>query len=436
MADKKYKVRKGDSWIKIANDNNMSLNDLLSYNGINPLSTDTLPEVLPNQEIYLSNPFVLSPSRVTAEAPKDYIDYGDFGKRLIENYALAVDQGAIKLNQIPEIYRTAVYQKMITDSTDNFARSTVPVALNVGLFLANPIGYTLGTAAQKGTAYTVDKLSGRNEYDSSDILKYTPVTGRKYAEEHPLTSSVVDIGTGIVGGTILRNIPQWASYVAQNGRNMWQNAVSITGQPRTTIDFPVRTDGKIQSVFQTDTKGLDKTATVYAGHVGGYRPVIRIKNVFNHAASSTPGLVWRTPSNVVPPVATPNIPISFYPPITPVYPPIPDVTTKVVVKPKPEKHIKEVVSFNPWQGNNPSSEEPIPMKPGTGIVSLVGEAPIGETIQDQALTKESIRLYPNVYFPRSATYVPKSITGTPTNLHSGLGITYDSSNPGSLIYIK
>ena len=217
---------------------------------------------------------------------------------------------------------------------------------------------------------------------------------------------------------------------------MWQNAVSITGQPRTIIDFPVRTDGKIQSVFQTDTKGLDKTATVYAGHVGGYRPVIRIKNVFNHAASSTPGLVWRTPSNVVPPVATPNIPISFYPPITPVYPPIPDVTTKVVVKPKPEKHIKEVVSFNSWQGNNPSSEEPIPMKPGTGIVSLVGEAPIGETIQDQALTKESIRLYPNVYFPRSATYVPKSITGTPTNLHSGLGITYDSSNPGSLIYIK
>lgn len=35
--------------------------------------------------------------------------------------------------------------------------------------------------------------------------------------------------------------------------------------------------------------------------------------------------------------------------------------------------------------------------------------------------------------PRTARYVPGSITGTPTNIYSGLGHTYDSDNPGALI---
>jgi hypothetical protein len=35
--------------------------------------------------------------------------------------------------------------------------------------------------------------------------------------------------------------------------------------------------------------------------------------------------------------------------------------------------------------------------------------------------------------PRKAVYVPGAIQGTPSNIKSGLGITYDSDNPGNLI---
>jgi hypothetical protein len=35
--------------------------------------------------------------------------------------------------------------------------------------------------------------------------------------------------------------------------------------------------------------------------------------------------------------------------------------------------------------------------------------------------------------PRKAVYVPGSVQGTPSNIKSGLGITYGSDNPGNLI---
>lgn len=35
--------------------------------------------------------------------------------------------------------------------------------------------------------------------------------------------------------------------------------------------------------------------------------------------------------------------------------------------------------------------------------------------------------------PRKAVYVPGSVSGTPSNIYSGLGIVYDSENPGNLI---
>jgi hypothetical protein len=61
-------------------------------------------------------------------------------------------------------------------------------------------------------------------------------------------------------------------------------------------------------------------------------------------------------------------------------------------------------------------------KPGTGNFVLTGEAPIGNNIDQQALTNESIKLYNNDYAPRISTYIDGSINGTPSNIHSGLGI--------------
>lgn len=72
-------------------------------------------------------------------------------------------------------------------------------------------------------------------------------------------------------------------------------------------------------------------------------------------------------------------------------------------------------------------------KPGTGVFSITGEAPRGNTVNDQALTQESLQILPGDYAPRAAKYVPGTISGTPSSIFSGLGIEYNSSNPGNLI---
>lgn len=41
----RYKVRKGDSWISIANNNNLNLNDLLYWNSIDQMSKEVLPTI-------------------------------------------------------------------------------------------------------------------------------------------------------------------------------------------------------------------------------------------------------------------------------------------------------------------------------------------------------------------------------------------------------
>ena len=65
--------------------------------------------------------------------------------------------------------------------------------------------------------------------------------------------------------------------------------------------------------------------------------------------------------------------------------------------------------------------------------SITGEAPIGNTIEEQALTKESLQALPGDYAPRVSIYIPGQISGTPSSIFSGLGITYGTNNPGNLI---
>jgi len=105
------------------------------------------------------DPYKLDAARVTAEAPEDYVDFGNKGQKIINNYAIAVKQGAISLNDVPEVYRTATYQKMITNSTDKAADRILQTGLNTALFLADPVGYSLGYAGQKAAAYANDRLN-------------------------------------------------------------------------------------------------------------------------------------------------------------------------------------------------------------------------------------------------------------------------------------
>ena len=67
----KVKVKSGDSWIKIANENKMSLADLLEYNGISATSREALPSIHTGQELYITNPFHLDASYVSSGAFAD-----------------------------------------------------------------------------------------------------------------------------------------------------------------------------------------------------------------------------------------------------------------------------------------------------------------------------------------------------------------------------
>lgn len=170
-----------------------------------------IPVMQMNQELYTSDPYILNSSYIVSDSPKNYAEYGNEGQQKIEKYARAVKQGKIKFNQVPKAFQSAVNQRMITFGTDKFANHALNVGGNIAMFLSNPLGYMAGVTAQKGGAYAIDKISGRNEYGVGDILGYTPVMGREYAQENPGKATAVDVATGIFGGGLLRNLKNIAS---------------------------------------------------------------------------------------------------------------------------------------------------------------------------------------------------------------------------------
>lgn len=425
----KTKIKQGESWIKIANELGVSLDDLLKENNIDPTSRSPLPVLYPGQEIYIpTKQYPLYPSFIQAEAPQDYVDFGSKGQQLIDNYTLALKQGAMTFDQVPDVYKTAVYQRNITMGTNEAAATIANIGFNAAAFMLDPVGYTLSAAAQKGIAYASDRISGRNDYDASDLLGYTPIMGRRYAAENPGKAALVDFGAGLAGGTVLRNLPNWARWAMQNGRNAIQNAVSTTGLPRQTIQYPVIGKQKFGTVFQDGISTVDKTGTVYAGNAGGYRPIVSNKGFFHNQSSSAPTIIWNTSNSSIP--YAPVTPVPMIPVTGPV-PIIPPTNPPVKVPPKQEIHIYEQQPFNRWQMPNPTGIVG-PHQPGTGMFTITGKAPVGQTIYDQALTNESLDMYP-VYMPRVSVYQPGSISGTPSHWKSGLGITWTSNSPGNLI---
>ena len=418
-------VKKGESWISIANDLGISLTDLLEYNGISPTSKEALPAIHPGQKIYVANPFNLSAAQVSAKAPRDYADYGQRGQQMLDNYAIAVQRGDIQFKDVPEPYKQAVYQRGITLKTDDFARKTFNTGLNTALFLADPVGYTAGFAAQKGLAYANDRASGRNEYTAKDILGYTPVMGREYAEEHPVQAGIADVAAGVVGGGVIRN----TGNIISNARQAFQNAAATTGLERQVLSYPTATKGTFGTVYNSATKGVGKTGTMRMGRgASGYSPNVSTKGTFSNASSGAPGQVmWNTPDAVLPvsplPWSGPGLPPVTVPPSAPPYTP--------PTKPSQDKHIYEQQTFSRWQLPNPSGEMG-EYVPGTGLMYIKGQAPVGVTIPQQALTQETLELDEG-YVPRKAIFVKGNIEGDPSNVYSGLGITYDSENPGSLI---
>lgn len=423
----KYKVKKGDSWIKIANQNQVSLPDLLSWNGIDPTSKEALPALYPNQQIVINypEPNEISSAYIVADAPKDYIDFGEKGKDLINKYTLAIQQGNMSFDQVPDVYKTAVYQKAITNKTNSAANNLFNLGLNTSLFLLDPIGYGLGFGAQKGTAYIADRASGRNDYGIGDLFKYTPIVGRESAQKRPGRAVAIDVSTGAFGGAVLRNLPNWIRFIAQNGRGMIQNALRTTGLTRQTMMYPG--NQTFGTVYKEGTKGANKTGTVRAGRTGGYKPNTSAKGTFKNESSGN-ATMWINPDNSIPVIGTPGIP--FVPTLPPVLVP-PPANPPVKIPPEEPQHIYEQQAFSSWQGSNPGGVV-VPYRPGTGIMSITGRAPIGNTVDQQALTNESVQVIPT-YLPRSAVYQSGTIDGISSNIFSGLGILYGSENPGNLI---
>lgn len=172
---------------------------------------------------------------------------------------------------------------MITNSTDKAADRILQTGLNTALFLADPVGYSLGYAGQKAAAYANDRLSGRNEYGIGDVFNYTPVRGTEYASKHPVSSLLTDMATGAIVGGVARN----AGTIARNARQAAQNAAATAGMEREILAYPVAGRSNFGSVFQSGTNGAGKTGTVISGGLksGGYRFNVSSKGLFNHAAS-------------------------------------------------------------------------------------------------------------------------------------------------------
>ena len=136
-----------------------------------------------------------------------YLDgeYKEKGQDKITQYALAVNQGAMEFNQVPDAFKTAVYQRMNILENNKTANVIANTGANIGMFLLNPSAYLSGLLAQKGVAYTTDAISGRHEYNMGTVLGNTPVMGTNYQKENPGKSLLIDAATGIIGGTLLRN---------------------------------------------------------------------------------------------------------------------------------------------------------------------------------------------------------------------------------------
>ena len=426
----KYIIKPGDSWIKIANDHGISLNDLFYWNGVDYRQEP--PIIHPGTSIYISDPYKITAAVVQADAPKNYVDYKQDGRRMLDSYATAVRNGQMRFNEVPEPFRTPVYQRMINQGQGEFAENALNVGINTGLFLLDPIGYTSGFLAHKGLAYGVDKISGRNEYDMGDFLGNTPIMGRQFQFENPITSATVDGLSGIFGGGLIRNARTllnpnfYKSYLA-NMKNIGSTFVQRQQLPMPQISGVAPATGH---VFKAGTKGIGKSGNVVKGNPSvGYRSMFTPKATFNHSASySNSGI----PTNVTRAVPTPTT-VPAMPTLYPAYGPIniPTDTPPRVTVYRPQQHIYEQQSFNGWQLPNPTGEVG-PYIPGTAVYSITGKAPIGPTVDSQALTNESINVW-NDYLPRTSVYVPGTIEGTPSNIHSGLGIVYDSNNPGTLI---
>lgn len=428
---RKYTVKPGDSWIKIANRHGLGLGDIFKWNGIN-YETDYPPTIHPGQEIYIRDPYKLDTAVVTADAPENYVDYGEAGRRKIDAYATAVRGGQMRYDEVPEPFRVAVGQRMVTQGTGEFAGHAANVGFNLGMFFLNPAAYASGLMAQKGLAYGLDAASGRNDYDAGDFFNHTPVMGRQFYAERPIASTLIDVGTGMIGGGLIRNAKTlanptfWKSYLS-NMKN-----IGGTFAQRQQLPFP-QESGVISSggsKFTSVIKGFGKSGNAVKGSPsGGYKAVITPKGTFTHSASfgnsgipasgamvtSTPTLVPAMPT-LYPAYGPVNIPLSTPPEVT-VY--------------RPQRHIFEQQSFDRYQLPNPGTEV-APYVPGGAPVTVMGRAPIGSTIDAQALTNESLQVIDG-YLPRVATYVDGAIEGTPSNIHSGLGIVYDSNNPGTLI---
>lgn len=427
----KYIIKPGDSWIKIANQHGLGLGDIFKWNDIN-YETDYPPTIHPGQEIYIQDPYKLDAAVVTADAPENYVDYGEAGRRKIDAYATAVRGGQMRFNEVPEPFRTPVYQKMINQGTGEFAENALNVGINAGLFLLDPVGYTSGFAAQKGLAYGVDKISGRNEYDMGDFLGNTPIMGRQFQSENPITSATIDGLSGIVGGGLIRNArtllnPNFYKSYLTNMKNIGSSFVQRQQLPMPQISGVAPATGH---VFKVGVKGVGKSGNAVRGNPSvGYRSITTPKVTFNHSASYSNSGIPTGGTRIVPtPTVVPAMP-TLYPAYGPVN--IPLSTPPEVTVYRPQRHIFEQQSFDRYQLPNPGTEVG-PYVPGGAPFTVIGRAPIGSTVDAQALTNESLQVIDG-YLPRVATYVDGTTEGTPSNIHSGLGIMYGSQNPGNLI---
>lgn len=203
MANKKYKVQKGDTWVGIAR--KFGIDDLDKLYDLNDGVRGTWrpADLQAGTEIYLpiDEQVYRDVQRRIVRRPENkkqtaqyYADLSSEDQAQVNAYAQALRDKKIKLNDIPEYYRNFANEQAIR----NLTTEAVPYVLETGMAAGNLPGFALGYGLQKGLAGATNIFRDKDErYSAKELLnpfEYTPITGRQFASEHPLAA----IGTDVV----------------------------------------------------------------------------------------------------------------------------------------------------------------------------------------------------------------------------------------------
>lgn len=455
-SDLQYTVEDGDNLISIAR--KFGLNSLDELLELNPEITN--PRVLTKgQQLRLPAGVeahaTLPAATVTASAPADYSrkDFAQLPQSVqqkVAAYAQAVKDGKMKFNDVPSLYQQHVYNQGIRNATTTAAPYVAKWVLGAPWSVLDTIVRGTANEARKGVKRVVTGDKSEGDYGVQDYFGNFSVFGKNFEQKHPVadfignllfTPTVALTGERAAARAIDGTLGQTARVAANNARANAQGTVRTLGigqpQPVTVEARPLSGEGG--AFFKSGSKGGGKTGTATRFSRGGYEANASGKGTFKHEASYAPKveLKPRTKTPVGPYPGHQPYPASpgngFWPGFLIPVPPEGRVPY-VITEPERETHIEETVPTNRWIYNTTPSKVTVPYRQGMeNPTYFTGEAPRGGAVEEQPITKESIKTGEGRVIRRASEQPGRATGTTPSGMYSGYGFTYGPEG-GALIY--